>query len=55
MKASVNNTADCMIQTIIIVYYNNVVVVWLATACFCMGRVRFALINYSECHNKVVK
>ena len=37
------------------VYCNNVVVVWLATAYYCMGRVWFSLINYYECHNKVVK
>ena len=49
--ATMNATIVCF-KTIVqkIVCYNNVVAIWLATAYSCMGRARFALNNYYECH-----
>ena len=55
IEAPMNVTIVCyktIVQTI--VCYNNVVAIWLATAYSCLGRAKFALINYYECHYKVL-
>ena len=50
--ATMNVTIVCY-KTI--VCYNNIVAIWLAIVYSGMGRARFALINYYDCHYKVVK